>query len=132
MIFGSQVGFFNVLSKLALNLAFVFWFKLGVEGIALSTAVTSWAIFFIMLLALKTRLGELPFRIKMRETMLVIGSVAAAAAGSRLLWNQGSAFYNHWLLTGMCSVFFFSGYLLSMCLGKSDFYMRIINLVGRR
>jgi len=121
-----------VFLKLILNLLFVFVLKLGVEGIALSTAVTAWAIFFIMLAALKTRLGELPIRIELRETGLVILSVAAASAGTKVLWNQAAVYYGDWLLIGMCSAFFFLSYMLSGYVFKAGYYLKVRALLVQR
>jgi putative peptidoglycan lipid II flippase len=131
-VFLMKVGFFNVASKLLLNLTFVFLLHLGVEGIALSTTITSWVILFIMVTALRARLGELPFRFKVKETLLLVAASAGVSAMTSMLWNGGRDHFDNWLLVGMCSVFFFSSYLLFMYMLKDETYLKLRSLVWRR
>ena len=131
-VFLMKVGFFNVASKLILNLVFVFVLDLGVEGIALSTTVTSWVILFIMFAALRTRLGELPLRVKAKEMAQLVLVVAGVSVVTGMLWDRGQAFYGRWLLVAMCSAFFFLCYFLSMYMLKDDAYLKLRNLVWRR
>jgi peptidoglycan biosynthesis protein MviN/MurJ (putative lipid II flippase) len=131
-VFLMRIGFLNAASNLTLNCLFVFVFHFGVEGIALSTVVTSWMLFILFVAALRRRLGEIPLKLPVRELGQSLGIILILSIISKWVWWLGHLHYERWISLTLSTLFFFLSYLLFLHALKIETYFQLRKLLLRR
>ena len=127
-----RVGIGNAASKVGLNCLFLFGLGMGVEGIALSTVVTSWIIFFVFLFALRRKLGIIPFRFGPRESLVTVFVTVAAAAASRAVWLAAVPPFGEDAAVVLTAVMFFCLCAFLFYVLREPQYFVLRRLVARR